>query len=149
MKLHPGDIVEIESGAGLAYVQVTHNHASYPEVVRALPGLHAARPDNVARLAGMEGAFTAMLPLGAALEQGRIAGRRVATAAVPPSCRAFPTFRMPVRDRQGNVAYWWLWDGEGLSHVSSLDDRQAALPLREVMTVQAFLANLAGTMANG
>ncbi|MFP1631054.1 hypothetical protein ACLB6G_04890 [Zhengella sp. ZM62] len=142
MKLQPGDIVEIDTDAGHAYVQVTHDHPSYPEVVRALPGLHRKRPADLAALAAAPGGFTAMLPLGAALEQGRIAGRRIGAAPVPAPFRPFPTFRMPVRDRQGNVAYWWLWDGEGLRHVGELEEAQSGLPMREVMTAQAFLARL-------
>ena len=142
MKLQPSDIVEIDTDAGHAYVQVTHDHPSYPEVVRALPGLHRARPDDLAALAATPGGFTAMLALGAALASSRIAGRRIGTVPVPAPFRAFPTFRMPVRDRQGNVAYWWLWDGEGLRHVGELDEAQFGLPMREVMTAHAFLARL-------
>ena len=141
MQLSPGDIVEIETGAGLAYVQVTHNHVSYPEVVRGLPGLHATRPEPVV-LARAPTAFTALFPLGSALDQGRIAGSKVASHPVPQSDSTFPTFRMPVRDRQGNVVYWWLWDGEGLRFETDLDPANDRLPMREVMSLDNFMARL-------
>lgn len=141
MKLSPGDIVEIETDAGLSYVQVTHNHVSYPEVVRALPGAHAARPE-LALLAKAPTGFSAMFPLGGALEQGRISGRKVGNYAIPDPDRAFPTFRMPVRDRQGNVVYWWLWDGEGLRLESEAGEANDRLPMREVMSLDSFMARL-------
>ncbi|PHP65997.1 hypothetical protein CSC94_16770 [Zhengella mangrovi] len=144
MKLVPGDIVEIETPGGPAHVQVIHDHPSYPEVVRVLTGLQTARPADLEALARQETRFIAMLPLGRALETGRVRGTRLGTAAIPAECKAFPTFRMPIRDRQGNVVYWWLWDGEGLSHAGDLTAEQALLPIREVMPAETFVARLAG-----
>ena len=33
----PGDIVEVETTKGLAYVQLTHTHPSYPQAFRTRP----------------------------------------------------------------------------------------------------------------
>jgi hypothetical protein len=134
-----GDIVEIETGAGLAYIHVTHEHPSYPPVLRALPGLHAARPHDPAALAARPGGFVAMMPLGAALARLGLAARVVAHAPPEGAARAFPTFRMPVRDRAGEVVYWWFWDGETLRHASELTEEEARLPMREVMGAETFL----------
>lgn len=142
-ELAPGDVVEIETGKGLAYVQVTHRHCAYPEVVRALPGFHASRPANVPELARGETAFRAMISLSGALEQKRIAGRRIGSEPIPLAERAFPTFKMAVRDRQGNIAYWWFWDGEGLRYEERPGPESERLPLREVMTADTLLARLA------
>ena len=142
MRLNPGDIVEIETDGGLAHVQVTHNHGSYPEVVRVLKGLRDSRPADLEKLAQSASVFTAMLPLGAAIEKGRVDGARIGTAAIPEEHKAFPTFRMPIRNRRGEVSYWWLWDGEGLRYETELDEKAADLPMREVMSVDAFMAKL-------
>lgn len=142
MTLHPGDIVEIETPGGLAYVQVTHNHPAYSEVVRALPGLHDSRPGDLAQLAGAESSFSAMVPLGGAIETQRIKAERIGSAEIPPRHKPFPTFRMAVRDRKGDVAYWWLWDGEGLRYETELDEEAQSYPLREVMTADTFVAKL-------
>ncbi len=40
-----GDVCEIRTPAGLAYVQYTHPHPSMGQLVRVLPGLYAGRPD--------------------------------------------------------------------------------------------------------
>lgn len=143
MELTPGDIVEIEVPGGLAYVQVTHRHVAYPEVVRALPGPHATRPGDLAALATAPTMFRAMVPLSAAIERGRIAGVRVGSAAVPEADTAFPVFGTPVRDRTGAIAYWWFWDGDGLRYDPD-PDAGAAGPLREVLTAEALTRRLAG-----
>ena len=128
----PGDIVEIATGRGLAYAHVTHMHPSYPPVVRLLGGLHAERPADPG--AG-EAALTALVPLGEVLRKLGLAHEVVARVA--PEAGAFPTFRMPIRDKQGEIVYWWYWDGRGLSFDAG---REGAgdLPLREVMGAARF-----------
>ena len=64
------------------------------------------------------------------------------TAESPQIERKFPTFRMPVRDKQGEIIYWWFWDGQGLTYSSELTERQKKLPLREVMASGRFLEHL-------
>lgn len=143
MTLKPGDIIEIETSSGLAYVQVTHNHPAYPEVVRALTGLHKDRPSDLEKLAGGQSRFRAMVNLGSAMEQKRLTGARIGNLGVPAEDLEFPTFRMPIRDKKGNVAYWWLWDGTGLSYVTELDANAQSFPMREVTTVSALIDRLA------
>ncbi|WP_157019542.1 hypothetical protein [Mesorhizobium xinjiangense] len=143
MKFSPGDIVEIRTPGGFSYVQVTHNHPSYPEVVRALPGLHGKRPTEFDMLARSQSAFVAMIPLGGAIEKRRIEGERVARTSIPEEHAAFPTFRMPIHDKQGGVAYWWFWDGQGLRYSTEPDADAEKYPMREVMSVEAFLKKLA------
>jgi len=142
MKLHPGDVVEIKKESGLAYVQVTHNHPSYPEIVRLLPGLHEARVKDIAALAKSESHEVAMFPLGGAIEKKRVAADKVGSEAIPKQHKTFPTFRMPIRDKQGGVAYWWLWDGDGLRYETELSEQESNLPMREVMSVDSFLEKL-------
>ena len=43
-RYQPGDIVEIRLEQGLAYAQLTHEHDSYPPVVRLFRGLSDSRP---------------------------------------------------------------------------------------------------------
>lgn len=139
MKLHPGDIVEIETSEGLAYAQVTHNHASYPEVVRVLSGLYDSRPADIETVARKTNRFVAMLTLGDAIDNKRVKAMKVGSAAVPQKYKDFPVFRMSIRDKQGGIAYWWLWDGEGLSYVTELDEKTSDLPMREVMSLSSFM----------
>jgi hypothetical protein len=142
MKLSPGDLVEIETGHGLAYVQITHNHIAYPEVIRVIEGIYEIRPDSVELLARAPTVFTTMFPLGGALAGKRIAGSKIGAAEIPEKEKLFPTFKMPIRDKQGAIAYWWYWDGQSLKYDTATSPETDGFPLREVMTVENFLGKL-------
>ncbi len=137
----PGDIVEIETSKGLAFVQLTHTHPSYPPVVKFLKGPYEKRPDNVTSLVSGEGPM-AMVPLSGVLEKLGLKHNRVGNVEIPRSEQAFPIFRMPIRGKQGEIIYWWFWDGQGLTFSSELMEQQENLPLREVMSSSRFLEQL-------
>ena len=135
----PGDVVEIATNKGKAYVQITHNHPSYPPVVRALEGLHEVRPVDLDLLVSGLTRFVTMIPLMSALDRLNQPYEVIENFPVPGDQQVFPTFRMPIRDKKGEIVYWWFWDGRGLSYDVALDETQRALPLREVMTGARFL----------
>jgi len=138
----PGDIVEIRLEQGLAYAQLTHEHDSYPPVVRLFRGLQASRPADLAAYIGKAARLTAMIPLAQALDRLGLAHEKAGHVALPEGEREFPTFRMPIRDKQGEIVYWWFWDGKGLSYSVELDAVQDSLPLREVMSSARLLQEL-------
>lgn len=138
----PGDIIEVETPKGLAYVQLTHTHPSYPPVVKFLKGPYQSRPDNVTVLAG-EAAPIAMVPLTGVLKKLGLKHTRVASAEIPRGERDFPIFRMPIRDKKGEIIYWWFWDGQGLTYSTELMEQQEKLPMREIMSSERFLDQLA------
>lgn len=139
----PGDVIEIETEKGLAFAQITHNHFSYPPVVRAIAGLRQSRPEDLKALVQGQTLFVAMIPLAGAMRQ---VGRRyevIGNVPIPEDQRAFPIFRMPIRDKKGDIVYWWFWDGRGLSYDTELTADQEKLPMREVMTGRRFLERVA------
>ena len=141
--LKPGDVFEIAIGQKKAYAQVIHNHSSYPPVVRALDGLHDERPGKLDELVAGKTSFVAMIPLATALARAGADTERLGAFDIPDEHRAFPTFRMPIRDKQGEIVYWWFWDGRGLSYDVELSEAQGSLPIREVMTGSRFLELIA------
>lgn len=138
----PGDIVEIETPKGLAYVQLTHTHPSYPPVVKFLKGGYKKRPDNVLSLSNKGEETVAMVPLSGVLRKLKLRHSKVGATEIPQGQRKFPTFRTPIRDKKGQIIYWWFWDGQGLTYSSELDEVQETLPLREVMSSDRFLERL-------
>lgn len=138
----PGDIVEIETPYGMAYVQVTHDHPSYPQVVRVLPGLHPVRPDLDA-LVRQKAPFVAMVQLS---DDGSAAIRKVANAPIAEADRPFPTFKMEIREKiegvRNAVAYWWFWDGDSLAYNDDPTPEQRQLPLREVLSIRELVLRL-------
>ncbi|MGR3502483.1 hypothetical protein [Pseudaestuariivita sp.] len=125
--LAPGDFLAVETPAGTRHVQVTHLAAPYPPVLRALKG----------DIAEAETAFVAMADL--RTDDARIT--RIARADVPIADRAFPTFRLAVRDLSGQPLYWWYWSGDGLRLAPDPVDMR--LPLRQITPLEDVIAALA------
>ena len=141
-RYRPGDVIEIKLEAGLAYVHLTHEHDSYPPVVRVIRGVLGQRPDDLTKHLAQAPYLTAMIPLEQALDRLGLPHAKVSSVALPDAERTFPTFRMPIRDKQGAIVYWWFWDGQGLSYSVDLDAIQNSLPLREVMSSARLLQEL-------
>lgn len=140
--LSPGDMVEIETGQGLAYVQVTHRHPSYPEVVRALAGHRKQQPADLEQIASGATAFTALCPMTEILKRNVLNARHVGKARLPDDARDFPTFRTPIRNRNGEVVYWWFWDGQSLRYDATPGPETFNFPLREVIGARELLQRL-------
>ena len=55
-----------------------------------------------------------MTDLGRALARGEVKGRLLGRAPTPEDAPELATFRIPVRNPRGGIAYWWLWNEDGL-----------------------------------
>lgn len=137
-RLAPGDIVAVDTTNGLRHVQITHLRAPYPDVLRAIDPTGAERPEDIAK---GKTAFIAMVELGRALRDDTVATRIIGHATIPQNDRAFPTFRLPIRNKAGEIVYWWTWDGEGLSVAPEAGETD--LPIREILPVGALRTRLA------
>lgn len=140
-KLPLGEIVEITTEHGLRYVQITHHHPSYPEVVRALKGCFEQRP-SLDSLALAQSDFHALCPVGDSLAAGTLKGEALGSRPLPDHAHAFPTFRTPIRDRRGDVIYWWFWDGEALRFDAAPPPEAETWPLREITGAGTLLRRL-------
>lgn len=101
-----GDVIEIPTSAGLGYAQYSHDHASYGELLRVLPGTFDGLPSRLPELVEGVDQFLVFSPLGVAIREGLV--RVVATLPVPAHRQAFPVMRsggLPGEPR-------YLWDGE-------------------------------------
>ena len=78
-----------------------------------------------------------------AIEAERVAARKIGSASLDAAHRTFPRFKMPIRDRQGAIAYWWFRDGDTLSYDADPDAAGEDMPMREVMSVARFLGRIA------
>jgi hypothetical protein len=126
-----GDVVEIDTGQGLAYAHYSHQHPTYGALLRVFADLKAERPADLAAVVSGEPTFRTFFPLAAAVQ------RKIVSIAghVPLSeeAKRFPTFRAGVVDpRTGRVATWWLWDGQNEVRVGPLTDEMRRLSIRGV-----------------
>ncbi len=104
-----GDIAEIETPRGLAYVQYTHNAADMGELVRVLPGLYPSRPTDFANLAKLKELYFIFYTLTYALRSGQI--QIVSKQPVPEWARSIPKMRHAAgRGSDGRVSGWRIVD---------------------------------------
>jgi len=130
-KLKIGDIVEINTKFGFAYVQYTHNHKKYGSLLRVLKGFFESRPSDLISLAAQVTQFVTFLPLAAATKRGIFS--IIGNAPIPEFARQFPVFRCGVSAPGTNkISIWWLWDGEKEWKVGELVPEQLMLPIRGV-----------------
>tara|TARA_R110002012_G_scaffold85709_3_gene213612 strand:- start:5752 stop:6207 length:456 start_codon:yes stop_codon:yes gene_type:complete len=139
----PGDVLAIQTASGTRHAQVTHARSPYPDVIRAIrPNDGASSPEEIAK---GETAFVAMVELGRALREETANVTVIGHATVPSADRNFPVFRLPIRNKAGEVIYWWTWDGEGLNVAP--EGMDSTMPIREILpskTLQSRLAALLG-----
>jgi len=126
-----GDVIEVPTSRGLAYVQHVCNNEKYGALVRILPGFYADRPAELSDVVKTLERFVTFFPLQAAISRGIF--QIVGNEDLPPASKRFPLFRAAgFVDRAGRVHDWFLWDGEREWKVGQLTDEQRALPIRSV-----------------
>jgi hypothetical protein len=86
-----GDIVEISTSAGLAYVQYTHDGGTNGELVRVLPGLYENRPSDLASLARQKELYFVFYIMNYALRTAL--AEVVCRQPVPEWAKAYPMMR--------------------------------------------------------
>jgi hypothetical protein len=101
-----GDLVEIGTPAGLAYVQYTHDAGTSGQIVRVLPGLYESRPTDLAGLVRQKELYFIFYPMEYPLRKEL--AKIVANEPVPEWAVSHPMMRLPVgRDYDlGRVLKW-------------------------------------------
>lgn len=141
-RLRLGDVFQLETERGSAYLQYTHETASDGSLVRVLPGLYAAPPNDLMPIIEAAELFYVFLPVRAALSEGLIT--YVGHYPLPERARAFPTFRqVELRTSEGPVK-WSLWDGERTIWMGEdLPEEYVSLSIREVVMPDLLAQRLA------
>jgi hypothetical protein len=96
-KTRIGDIFEVFTPAGLAYVQYTHDGKGMGQLVRTLPGLFAIRPKNFAELAQQKELYFTFYTLEYAVRANDV--ELVSHQPVPLWARPYPTDALAGRAR--------------------------------------------------
>src|SRR6266481_2176258 len=101
-----GDICEIKTPIGLAYLQYTHDGEDMGQVVRVLPGTYSSRPLDVASLAKHKELYFVFYTLEYALRAKQI--EIVSNQPIPEWAKAFPVMRKRggLTDDEGRTINW-------------------------------------------
>lgn len=125
-----GDIIEIPTSKGLAYVQYTHEHKGpgtiWGSVIRVLEGFYKTKPseEELAKIVKQPHRFQTFCPVHRMVNIGD--WERVGNFPVPEFAQQFPIFKnchhtpeIPPEDRN-----WSLWDGEKSWRVGKLSSEE-------------------------
>lgn len=137
-RARPGDILEVRTSRGLAYVHYTGRHPEYGDAIRVLPGFFATRPAEFTDLGSNPDAYFTFYPAGAAVSQGLV--EIVAGHAVPQG-RVFPTVhrREGASNRDGRVLAWLICEGTKETLVRELSEEQRHLPIAAIWNHEALV----------
>lgn len=86
-----GDILEIKTPSGLAYIQYTHEHPDMGALVRILPGLFERRPKDFTDIARQRELYSTFYTLRYALPKGET--EVVSHQPVPDWTKSYPMMR--------------------------------------------------------
>jgi hypothetical protein len=108
-----GDICEIRTPAGMAYVQYTHDGRDMGQLVRVLPGVFSTRPTDFAELAKQRELYFVFYTLNCALRDHQ--AEIVSHQPVPPWAQSCPLMRWSgVRDPSGKAIAWKIFSASSL-----------------------------------
>lgn len=103
-----GDICEIKTPAGLAYVQYTHEGRDMGQLVRVLPGLFSIRPTDFAELSQQKELYFAFYALNCAFRNHQT--EVVSHQPVPGWAQPYPLMRWcGARDPSGRAIAWKIF----------------------------------------
>lgn len=71
-KIEIGDVFEIQTKKGFAYIQCRFFHPKWLELVRVLPGLYKKRPEDFAQLVGQPDLYEVFFMLKASYRDGMV-----------------------------------------------------------------------------
>lgn len=140
-RARPGDILELNTPRGLAYVHYTAKDPEYGDAIRVLPGFFTTRPSDFTALATSPDAYFTFYPAALAVSQGLV--EVVAHQPVPPE-QGLPTVyrRAGARSREGRVLAWLICEGTKETLVRELSDEQRHLPIASIWNHEALVYSL-------
>jgi hypothetical protein len=100
-----GDVFEVSTASGFAYLQYTHEDAFMKSLVRVLPGRYETRPSDLDHLVSHHEAYFVFYLLDQALKDGL--AQLVGNRPIPEAAQSLPLMRQPGEImRDGRVLSW-------------------------------------------
>lgn len=140
-RARPGDILEVSTPRGLAYIHYSARDPEYGDAIRVLPGFFTTRPADFTLLASSPEAYFTFYPAIAAVSQGLV--EVVARVPVPPGHGLPSVYRRPgASDRDGRILAWIICEGTKETLVRELSEEQLHLPVASIWVHDTLVSYL-------
>ena len=130
-----GDVIEVPTSKGLAYVQYTHENKTWGSLIRVLQGFYKTRPSNeeLEKIVQEPHRFQTFCIVYRVVNIGD--WERVGNFPVPDFAQKFPTFKntSALPKSELKEASWSLWNGENPWRVGKLSlEEQKKYPFHAI-----------------
>lgn len=143
-----GDVYELKTEKGFAYLQYTHEYTKPPKwgsLIRVLDGFYEKRLTikELKSLVNKQHQFQTFCFLQQGIKTGEVLF--IENFSVPEFAQKFPIFKgtnsSAKRDPLDKV--WWLWDGDTSWKIGKLSlKEQKKYPLKELCDITALISSL-------
>lgn len=126
-RLKGGDVFEIVTPKGKAYIQYVFNNDTIGELIRVLPGVYENQPHNLAEIVDKKEEYFVHFPVKAANKQKII--ELIGNFELPHDLEIPKKFRTLKKDRDGNQIGWQIVDYDTWQRetVNKLSEQQQEL----------------------
>ena len=130
-----GDVIEVPTSKGLAYVQYTHENKTWGSLIRVLQGFYKTRPSNetLEKVVQKPHRFQTFCPVHYGVNIG--VWERFGNFPVPDFAQKFPTFKNSSAPPKSDLkeVNWSLWNGENPWRVGKLSlEEQKKYPFHAI-----------------
>lgn len=138
-RIREGDVFEVSTPRGFAYIQYTSKHPEYGQTVRVLPGLYDELPDVGSLVA--EHLFFAFYPVSLAAQRNMV--KRIGLFDIPEGKSTPERLRRAGgRTREGLVRNWIVEEPAGERLVVKLSQDEKLLSLAQIWNHEMLVTRL-------
>lgn len=121
VRLKVGDVFEVDTPRGKAYIQYASHDEVIGELIRVLPGVYDKRPENLMEIVNGEEEYFIHFPLKAAKKQKLV--ELISNFELAKGLEIPKKFRDDITDKDGNLIGWHIvdydtWQRETISELS-------------------------------
>jgi hypothetical protein len=137
-KIRIGDVYEVQTAGGKAYLTFANRHKEFGELVRVSPTFVSAYAKNLCvTLREDEDSYYVFYPLALAVKHELVTYRE----HCPSDHTAFPKMRIEVPQRLGD-SLWRVWDGESSGQAAELSPALSRLSIQAIWNHAMLISKL-------
>ncbi|MDX1963549.1 MAG: hypothetical protein SFX18_10370 [Pirellulales bacterium] len=138
-----GDVLEIKTSRGYAYVQCANKLPFFGNLIRVLPGFYHRSITDLEEIVSKKESYFTFFYWDKYVDRDIV--YKVGRLQIPKDCVIPTLFRGGSKDpKNQNIATWWLWDSVTNKEwkVGKISKKQRELPIRHILNYIALIYDL-------